>query len=218
MTASLQSRTWISLIVVLWSKSLAGASSAVELKPLGWSCGLCGPINELAGTLLRTIQSEQPSVKVIWRVFKNVKESLQSIQKHIISAYKLMLNGENEIKLEVEDSQVKILRYLPDDELFTATGLVLPRMVDSLLGKQDYKLSLAAAREAVILSLYSNATKLSREGLVSITVEVSVIDINDVLRFSDASKVDTVSPGFDTFFADRKQSGGDNQPSLQVIG
>ena len=178
----------------------------------------CSPFNELAGTLLRTIQSEQPSLKVTWLVFKNVKESMRSIQKHIFSAYESMLMGENEIKLEVEDSQVKILRYLPDDELSIATRLVLPRMVDSPLGKQDYRLSLAAPREAVILSSYPNATKSPGEGLVSITVEASVIDINDVLGFGGANKADTASPDFGTFFAGRKKSGRDNQSSLQIVG
>ena len=179
----------------------------------------CHPFNELAGSLLRTMQSERPSLKVTWLVFKNIEEeSMQSIRKCILLAYESMLMGENEVKLEVEDSQIKILRYLPDDELSAASGLILPQLVESPLGDQDYSLSLAASQEPVILSSYPDPLGQLEEGLVSIIVEASVIDINDILAFRGASGAGIASSGFGMFFAGRKESDCDNETSLQVVG
>lgn len=179
----------------------------------------CNPFNDLAGALLRTLQSEQPSLKVTWLVFQDVeKQSMQSRQKHLLSAYDSMLKGENEIKIEVDNSQVKILRYIPDDELSFATGLVLPKWVDSSLGEQDYALSLAAPWEPVILSSYPDPFQKLDGGHRQVTVEASVVDIDDFLAFRGTSKACKDRPGLGMFFAGRQKAELGSTVSPQVVG
>ncbi|MCJ1473023.1 hypothetical protein MMC13_001672 [Lambiella insularis] len=86
------------------------------------------PFTNVAGTLLRTIQSEQPSIKVMWLVLSEA-ESEATVQDAITSAYAALLSGDNEIRLEVKGSSTRILRYHPDDELSASLGLISPQMV-----------------------------------------------------------------------------------------
>ena len=179
----------------------------------------CDPFHGLAGSLLRTLQSEQPSLKVTWLVFKDIEKlSVQSRRKHLLSAYDSMLNGENETRLEVEGSQARILRYLPDDELSSAIGLVLPKFVDSPFGEQDYIISIAAPREPVILSSYPNSFLDLEEGNIPLIIEASVVDIDDVLVFGGTSKSNRLGLKLGMFFAGRLEADGHCNLSPQVVG
>ncbi len=179
----------------------------------------CNPFKDLAGSLLRTLQSEQPSLKVTWLIFQNIaKQSMQSRQKHLLLAYDSMLKGENEIKIEVDESQAKVLRYIPDDELSSATGLVLPRWVDSPLGEQDYTLSLAAPQEPVVLSSYPDPFREIDEGHCQVTVEASVVNLDDSLAFRGTSKASKGNYSLGMFFAGRKEAERDSIVLPQVVG
>ncbi|KAI9776179.1 MAG: hypothetical protein M1835_005595 [Candelina submexicana] len=141
------------------------------------------PYNNVAGNLLRTLQSEQPSINVTWLVVES-SDSSADAQSAITSAYTALLSGENEVRLEVKDAEFRILRYLPDDELSAATGLLLPRSaISSLVGK-DYELSLAAPQKPVILTRKLNSIDMLGNGNIRITVEASVIDGDDLTAFS----------------------------------
>ncbi len=205
--------TWPGQELLPWLQTLIASADSIL-----WVThqNSCNPFNDLAGTLLRTLQSEQPALKVTWLVFKDKKQSIESEQKHILSAYESMLNGENEIRLEVEDSQVKILRYRPDDELSSTTGLILPKVVDSPLGEQDYTLSLAAPQEPVILSSYPDPLLELDDRHSQVTVEASVMDFEDSLAFR--GKARKVESGLGMFFAGHTQADCASDLSPQVVG
>lgn len=159
------------------------------------------PYTNVAGTLLRTLQSEQPSLKVTWLVFGDTKAQ-SYIQATVTSAYTAMLNGENEISLLANDSQLKILRYLPDDELSAATGVIPPRRVTGTVTGKDYELTLSAPRKPVILSSVPDRLQAPRVGKVYVKVEASVVDGDDISAFYGATKPHA-QLGLGRFFAGR---------------
>ncbi|KAL9011278.1 MAG: hypothetical protein Q9173_003869, partial [Seirophora scorigena] len=106
----------------------------------------------VAGTLLRTLQAEQPSLKVSWLVVGDESVAEMSLVDHIEATFSSMLLGSNELKLAVDGKQTLITRYLPDEDLSLATGLSLPRWVHDPLGDGGYTLAMAAPKEPVVLS------------------------------------------------------------------
>ncbi|KAL8717346.1 MAG: hypothetical protein Q9225_005406, partial [Loekoesia sp. 1 TL-2023] len=120
------------------------------------------PFVNVAGTLLRTLQAEQPSLKVCWLVLDkaNIEEAV--FTKKIDDAYDSMLQGDNEIRLGISETETEIIRYLPDEDLSLATGVSLPRQVQDPIGDRDYVLALAASNEPVVLSYDSDVPAASR--------------------------------------------------------
>ena len=114
--------TWQGRDLIPWLQILLELAESVL-----WvtSRGECNPFVNIAGTLLRTLQSEQPSLKVTWLVLRDA-EPTHALERHILSPYSTLLKGENEVRLEVRDSKTNILRYVPDDDLSVRTGLSWP--------------------------------------------------------------------------------------------
>ncbi|KAL8653407.1 MAG: hypothetical protein Q9210_002125, partial [Variospora velana] len=110
------------------------------------------PSTNVAGTLLRTLQAEQPSLKVSWIVVDDALVKGTSVLESIEAAFGAMLLGSNELKLAVDGKKTLITRYLPDDDLSLATGVSLPRQVQDPLGERGYALAIAAPKEPVVLS------------------------------------------------------------------
>lgn len=110
------------------------------------------PFVDIAGTLLRTLQAEQPSLKVSWVCLNHSQMDEKTLMEKIESGYTSMIIGENEVRQEVDRAETRIIRYLPDERLSAATGVALPREVPHPIGQQDYALALAAPKEPVILS------------------------------------------------------------------
>ncbi|KAL8690210.1 MAG: hypothetical protein Q9218_004292 [Villophora microphyllina] len=119
------------------------------------------PFVGLAGNLLRTLQAEQPSLKVSWLCLDPTQSSQDLLKVGIENAYQAMLRGDNEVKSQVDQRGAQIIRYLPDEGLSAATGVSLPRLVSDSVGDRDYALSMAMPGEPVILSYDSSATVLS---------------------------------------------------------
>lgn len=79
------------------------------------------PFANVTGTLLRTTQSEKPSLKVKWLVLGDAVEQPSDI---VLQAYNGILGGDNEILVQSHHTGPRILRYYPDDELSSTTGLI----------------------------------------------------------------------------------------------
>ncbi|KAI4174174.1 MAG: hypothetical protein LQ343_002509 [Gyalolechia ehrenbergii] len=130
------------------------------------------PFVNVAGTLLRTLQAEQPSLAVCWLVVD--QPHIEFAQK-VNDAHHLMLQGDNEIKLEVCEKETRITRYVPDDDLSLATGVSLPHQVRDPIEDRDYALTLAAPKELVVLSYDSIAAADSKYSYFDGLEDVSYI-------------------------------------------
>jgi len=144
------------------------------------------PYNNIAGNLLRTMQSEQPSIKVTWLVLEGPHHE-SVIQEAIASAYAGLLSGENEVRLEVKDSQFSVLRYLPDDELSASMGLTAPRFVNEGVFDKDLEVCLSKREESAIKTYNRDYHQTLEMGEVAIRVEASVIDADDMAAFYGSS-------------------------------
>ena len=142
------------------------------------------PFQNIAGTLLRTLQAEQPSLKVLWAIHAKQRWHTYAgvmLGADLDMARSSMLESHNEMKMLFKDgSSPTILRYYPDDELSSAAGTSEPRTVRSLLDHADYRLSFATPQQPVILSEIPRLSQNLDEDEVEIDVEASVIDPVDV--------------------------------------
>lgn len=162
------------------------------------------PFAKIAGSLLRTLQSEQPSLKVSWLVMEEtVDKDEDPFAWQVEQAFVRMIGGENELVTKTGGSGPEILRYLPDDDLSAATGLSLPRKVKSPLGVIDYSLGFAAPEEPVLLSCNPTTSQSSSENPLGILVEASVIDADDLRMFNGRPQVEVSPPPAGLFFAGR---------------
>ncbi|KAL8994776.1 MAG: hypothetical protein Q9169_005338 [Polycauliona sp. 2 TL-2023] len=166
------------------------------------------PFVDIAGTLLRTLQAEQPSLKVSWLCLDQRERNDVELVKSIEIAYNSMVQGDDEVRLDINQTGTRIIRYQPDEDLAAATGVALPRVVDSSIGGRDYELVLAAAYEPVVHS-YDRAPSMSKSvrqqqmerltlkdnlgnedsessisSKVTVMVEASIIDSDDVAAFN----------------------------------
>ncbi|KAL8647622.1 MAG: hypothetical protein Q9226_006354, partial [Calogaya cf. arnoldii] len=170
------------------------------------------PFVDIAGTLLRTLQAEQPSLKVSWLCVNQSERNDVTLLESINTAYTSMMQGENEVRLDMDDTGTRVVRYLPDEDIAAATGVALPRVVDSPIGDKAYELSLAAPHEPVVLSYDSGtdhrnwnrsvtpqqqrrptldddldderAFNDSMEGYTKVMVEASIINSDDVAAYN----------------------------------
>ncbi|MCJ1465537.1 hypothetical protein MMC07_004155 [Pseudocyphellaria aurata] len=208
--------TWQGRDLVPWLQILVKLADSVLWITIG---GKCSPFANVAGTLLRTLQSEQPSLKVTWLVLRN-EEPAHILRQHISSAYSNLLNGENEVTLEANESQTSILRYVPDNDLSVRTGISLPALVTEPIGNRNYELLLAAPSEAVILSSTVSISHGLESTGVEVQVEASVVDICTGINSIQLDSGYTVSPSLGKFFAGRIISGTEPQLPIgsQVVG
>ncbi|KAL9582368.1 MAG: hypothetical protein Q9203_005524, partial [Teloschistes exilis] len=123
------------------------------------------PFVGLAGNLLRTLQAEQPSLKVSWLCLDQTQFNHYSLETEIEDAFQAMLRGDNEVQLEVDPTGTRIIRYLPDEDLSATTGVSLPRLVNDPIGDRDYAMAMAAPGEPVILSYDSSSSIAASTGL-----------------------------------------------------
>lgn len=172
---------------------------------------ISGPFQKMAGTLLRTLQAEQPSLKVC--CFVRDGGSGKPFQRDFHAAQSSMLEDQNEIMhdFETEDAS-HVLRYHSDDELFFVTGLMEPRRVIGSLDQTDYELSFAAPGEPMVLSKptkpsqsfgkgsvnveakpLATGVRPDHEDLVEVEVEASVIDPGDIKIYDECIDHDTKS-------------------------
>ncbi|MCJ1283507.1 hypothetical protein MMC26_002837 [Xylographa opegraphella] len=176
------------------------------------------PYTNIAGTLLRTIQSEQPSIKVSWLVLSD--DQLESaIQDSIQHAYATLLSGENEIKMEVRGLTTNILRYLPDDELSASMGLIPPQSNQVSLVNRDYELSLSSRQTPILLAFHQNRFHGDDPGKIHVEVEASIIGIVDISNYN-GKRPNQPKSSLGTFFAGRVISELSNEfpQGTKVVG
>jgi len=159
------------------------------------------PYNNIAGNLLRTLQSEQPSIKVTWLVLQGTHHE-PMMQEAIASAYIGLVSGENEVRLEMKDSQFSVLRYLPDDELSASMGVTAPRCVNTGAMDKDYQISLSKREESIIKTYNRDYYQSLGDEMIKVGVEASVVDADDISTFCGSS----THMGLGRFFAGRVTS------------
>lgn len=162
------------------------------------------PFDKIAGSLLRTMQSEQPSLKISWFVIDEMTyKNEDSFAAQIDQAYVCMLEGENELVTRTGEMGLEILRYLPDDDLSADTGLSLPRTVRSPLGEANYSLGFAVPGEPVILSYKASSTQSLSGDTIELLVEASVLDTDHLHMSNSTNSMEVSRPRSGFFFAGR---------------
>ena len=176
------------------------------------------PCSSVAGGLLRTLQAEQPSLRISWLVTE--PETQGVFRKQIENAFLQMIQDEHELVRTVEDSGERILRYLPDDCLSAYTGLSSSQEVCSPLGKVDYSIGVAAPGKPIMLSHKAGSIEPLSGDSIEVLVEASVIDVTDLYKFVREPSIVSGRPQFGLFFAGRVQ--GSQAPELpfnsRVVG
>ena len=208
--------TWPGNDLIPWLQHLMEQADSLLWVTLDASSS---PFIDIAGTLLRTLQAEQPSLKVSWLCLNQRQRSEAKLVKSIEVAYASMMHGDNEVRLDWGATGIRIVRYLPDEDILAATGSALPREVRSPIGDSGYGLALAATHESVVLS-YDPAPEQQRASLcvtkqqqrqltvhgapddedsdknlvgeVKVLVEASIIDSDDVA--ANNGRIDTHEP------------------------
>ncbi len=191
--------------------------------------------HRLAGTLLGTLQSEQPSLKVSWlTVSKNADSN--STEEKILKAYASMLEGDNEIRGDL-DVLPSIVRYYPDDELSIGMGLISPRKIrsrpskverprwfdhfDEPLSGKNYEVSITAPGELVILSFRSQSQPL-KDGEMQIRVHASVIHPEELRNYFGSGPRNALEPTICRFFtgiiSTVHQDEGDGCAPQRIVG
>ncbi|CAF9930981.1 MAG: hypothetical protein ALECFALPRED_004772 [Alectoria fallacina] len=179
------------------------------------------PFANVAGSLLRTLQSEQPSLKISWLLIDEMaNQDRDTFASQVEQAFVRMAKGENELVTRIGEPGLEILRYLPDDDLSADTGLGLPRKVRSPLGEADYSLTFAAPREPVILSHIASSTHSLIGDTIEVLVEASVLGSGDLRMFNDPTKIEVSRSQSGLFFAGRVLNSQDPEfpPDSRVAG
>lgn len=210
--------TWMGSELMPWVQYLLkSADSILWVSPNRYKT----PFADVAGSLLRTLQSEQPSLKVSWLVMDGMENKDPGrFGSQVDRAYLRMIGGEDELVRISRDSEEGILRYLPDDGLSADTGLSLPREVRSPLGEADYSLDFAAPGEPVILSSKTSSIQSLSGDTIDVLVEASVVDIVDLHISNHKTKVEVSRPHSGLFFAGKvlDSQNPDLPPERRVIG
>ena len=184
----------------------------------------CTPFQNIAGALLRSLQAEQPSLKVTWLLLPSQGENDAEAEtawteKTICMTQQSLIKGESEIRQDIQDNQVRVLRYVPDYGLDAATGLALPTHINTELGNADYTLSFAIPGSPSILS-YNSPVSVENNPMMEILVQASVIDRIDMLEFRGIRHHELFSAKPIKFFAGKVLSKGSEKYPYQsnVVG
>ena len=163
------------------------------------------PFGSVAGSFIRTIQSEHPSIRAVNLLSKGDYNSSQ-LYKTVFEVYIRMIHDNKEVEIIVQNQQVCALRYLPDDELSASVGGIPPITSERGLGSSNYELSLAGPGRVVLLSNRANGPVAPPRGSLYVAVEASVIDFDDVALFADVYP--RISPcfGLGQFFVGKVRS------------
>jgi hypothetical protein len=141
------------------------------------------PFGSLAGILLRTMQSEQPALKVTWLTFDKA-EKLSVVQSTLSLLYDDRSGVHDEVHYEMRNGQLFIKRYYPDDELSAFTGVTLPHLVSSKNTDKDHEIAVIAPRQVTTLVFNKSTIGFLDEEHISVDVFASVIDEDDVKAFN----------------------------------
>ena len=210
--------TWTGGVFMPWVQNLLKSADSIL-----WVThdGRKSPFTKVAGSLLRTLQSEQPSLKVHWLVIDEVANNhLDTFASQVERTFTRMLEGEDELVTRKGEVGLEILRYLPDDDLSADTGLRLPRRVQSPLGEAEYSLHFAAPGEPVILSHKASPMESLGGETVTVLVGASVLDTIDLQSSNGKANNNVCVPHSGSSFAGRvlNGQGSDIAPGSLVVG
>ena len=180
--------TWPGKIIIPWVQRLLKSADTIlwvtRARPES-------PFQQVAGALLRTIQSELPSLKVCWLVHAETDRTdrgAESLWNSVEGAYFSLHDDDNEIKLVSSPFYNEIVRYCPDDELSSTVGLIPPLKVESSLIGKEYELTFAAPQQPVILSYTSPRCETSSKHDMKVSIEASVIGPEDACAFQSSDR------------------------------
>ena len=209
--------TWAGKDIMLWLQILLEcADSLLWVTPPSKS----NPSSKVAGSLLRTLQCERPSLKVQWLVLEDLQDSLgQGYYKRVEQAYREVIEASNEILVQSESEDTRILRYYPDDELSANVGSLPPKRAQVPLGGRDYSIEFGMPGKPVIMSTNLDMGRWRENDMVRVHVEASVVDIKDFHLFDSRDNNLESPPDYGLFFAGKVMDGSkDPTPERHVVG
>ena len=175
----------------------------------------------MAGSLLRTLQAKQPSLRISWLVTNELAaKNRVMFGTQVEQAYIRMNEGEHELVRIAGELGEQILRYMPDDCLSAYTGLSLPHEVQSPLGEADYSIESAAPGEPVILSYKAASTQPANGDAIEVLLEASVVGTLNLDTFNGEHNDIVSGPRAGLFFAGRVHYSQDPElpPECRVVG
>ena len=210
--------TWTGAELLPWLQTLLRSAQSILWVTRN---GYKSPFSNVAGSLLRTLQTEQPSLRISWLVTDDMADKNQGMfATQVEQAYARMIEGERELLRTAGNSGKEVLRYLPDDCLSAYAGLGLPQKVRSPLGEADYSLGFAAPGEPVILSHKASRTQPMSGDPIEILIDASVVDFTDRTMVNDNPSSVVSQPPSGLFFAGRvlHSQDPDFPPESRVVG
>ena len=191
--------TWPGKDLLPWLQSILK-----NARTLLWvSCqNEASPFGNVAGSFVRTVKSEHPSIRAINLTFEE-ECSPGFFKQTVWDVYHDMTQGGTEVELFVQNSQICTLRYKPDDELSTTVGLAPPCMANTPLGSAPYEVSLNTPEEVVLLSRRWKDLDEDFKTDLCVSVKASVIDYRDMLAFNATIFKHGTWEGLGQFFAGR---------------
>lgn len=157
------------------------------------------PFSSVAGSFIRTLQSEHPSMKAASLIVQN-SQDFPSLARTIFEVFDKMTHDSNEVEVFAQGQQVCALRYIPDDSLSASVGVIPPHMSEEGLGSSNYELSLVGPSSAVVLSSYRNILEPLDTESLHISVKASIIDFDDTALFADTHPHKDSWTGLGQFF------------------
>ncbi|PWY95188.1 putative polyketide synthase [Aspergillus sclerotioniger CBS 115572] len=188
-----------------------------HVKVLLW-VSIADGLGNLSGSLLKTLQSEYPSVRFATLIFKGEKD-MDFITRTTLALYDDIIHGDREIQYVVQDRRFHILRYQPDDELSASVGIIPPVQEAAKRSPQlsIHQLTLSGPRSTLLLSERAGIDVGRQQNTYRVVVDTSVVDLADTYRFNNRSLLD--SPHLGRFFAGRAYSAfGSDSSFIRVVG
>lgn len=133
-----------------------------------------------ASAFLRTLSSEQPLLSATSLTLKDdiTQEDLHSVVKFVFEA---MRNPSKESEFRFEDGQLRILRYIADDELNALAGAGPVYRSFSRMSSVNHTINHALPGQMIVNPIrHLGTASLLTEGSVDIDILFSVIDIVDI--------------------------------------
>ena len=185
-----------------------------------WVCNQMkdDPFSNVAGSFIRTVQSEHPSVRAASLVFKDNSDTA-FFSRSIFRVYDNMIHGTCEVEIIAQNSQICALRYQPDDDLSASVGILPSQSSDTRHDSCNYGVSLAT-RENVTIMSNRFSCPIKSDGGVHVAVKASVIDHDDVVSFLDTHHYENPQEYLGQFFMGSVILGGapDYEPGTAVVG
>ena len=177
------------------------------------------PFKNVAGSFIRTIQSENPSIKAASLVIQDNLDP-SSLAQTVFEVYNKMFHESCEVEVVAQGQSVCALRYIPDDSLSASVGVIPPHMSEQGLGSSNYELSLAGPGSLVVLSSRENGLAVPLNESLYISVKASIIDLDDMASFADAHCHRGTWTGLGQFFVGTIRSEGHAKFKFgdQVVG